>query len=286
VGLGMDPLTRDVWFNVAERNNQGQYIPPEFASHIVEGGFYGWPFAYGDHQWDNFEADSEYMAMLPVSILDTTLVANMQVPDISFEAHSTPLSLAFYRKQKFPAIYQGNMFTTLHGSSPGNDGKLVADGSKIVRSQNIGGQWITSDFATGFLTDSINDIRWARPTGIIIDSAGDMYFSSDNVGPHSTPAVFKISYIGEGGVETYSASMPSLNIYPNPTSDQIHVELLQASIGSVLSINDMLGREVLRESISSTTPLDIDVHNLADGVYLLRALLKSGIVVKQFVVAR
>jgi len=286
VGLGMDPVTRDVWINVAERNSQGEDIPNDFAAPLLEDGFYGWPIAFGDHEWDNFQADSEYMALLPTTHADSINVANMQVLAVEFQAHSTPLSLAFYREQKFPAIYQGNMFTTLHGSSPGSDGRIVADGSQIVRSQNVAGEWITSDFATGFLTDSINYLRWARPAGIIIDSSGDMYFSSDNTGPHSTPAIFKISYIGTSDVESSTASMPSLKIYPNPASDQIHIDVQQASIGSAISINDMLGRELIQSPISSNATSDIDVHDLAPGVYLLRAFLKSGIVVKQFVVAR
>ena len=178
------------------------------------------------------------------------------------------------------------MFTAIHGSADASDGRLIANGSKIMRSQNVGGAWITFDFATGFLTDSINYIRWARPAGIIIDSAGDLYFSSDNSSPHSPPAIFKISYVGENAVESSNEPIPSLNVYPNPASDDLHVNIVNPIAASSISIDDMLGREVMRESIPTTSPIDIDIHKLIPGVYLLRASLKSGNIEKQFIISR
>ena|ERR1700733_14480426 len=82
VGLGMDALTRDIWINVAERNSLGEDIPHDFAAPLVENGFYGWPIAYGDHVWDDFQTDSEYMTLLPITETDSNNVARMQVPDV------------------------------------------------------------------------------------------------------------------------------------------------------------------------------------------------------------
>ena len=94
VGLAMDS-THQLWATVAERNYQGADVPHDLVTHIEKGGFYGWPFAYGDHQWVNFAADSEYNAMLPLSHLDSMRESIMLAPDVGVAAHSTPLGIVY-----------------------------------------------------------------------------------------------------------------------------------------------------------------------------------------------
>ena len=241
VGLTLDQQTYQLWASVEERNSLGADIPGDFLTRIVDGGFYGWPIAYGDHVWDNFQSDSEYKAILPLNQTDSSRVNSMQVADLPVDAHSTPLDLAFYYGSNLPSKYNGNLFFTEHGSYQGADGRVIADGSKLLRAQNINGKWKATDFATGFLTDSINYTRWARPCGILLDTNGDIYFTSDHIVPHAGAAVFKISYVGEGSVASTEPSLPLLRIYPNPASDRVMIEVGIEARNAAMVVNDILG---------------------------------------------
>jgi len=46
VGLGVNPQTGEVWCSVNERDELGDRLPPDYITHVQQGGFYGWPFYY------------------------------------------------------------------------------------------------------------------------------------------------------------------------------------------------------------------------------------------------
>ncbi len=278
----MDQATNTLWASVAERNNLGENLPPEFATHIEDGGFYGWPLAYGNHWWNDSQADSEYRAMLPLTHADTLLVNSMKIPDILLDAHSTPLSLAFYYGNTLPAEYNGNLFITLHGSYPNADGRLIADGTKIMRAQKLNDHWIASDFAAGFLTDSLKYSRWARPCGIVIDSAGDLYFSSDYKAAHTAPAIFKISYVGNNFVNSSSQIESSLRVYPNPTNDFVTIKGIPSDIQSVRIVN-VLGNTVMELKNMHSPDMILDLSKLAPGTYYIRFSSANSVVTKKII---
>ena len=50
-GLAVQPGTGALWCAVNERDGLGDNLPPDYATHVAEGAFYGWPWYYlGDHQ--------------------------------------------------------------------------------------------------------------------------------------------------------------------------------------------------------------------------------------------
>ncbi|HYM21424.1 MAG TPA: PQQ-dependent sugar dehydrogenase [Candidatus Kapabacteria bacterium] len=296
VGLSMDYQTNTLWAAVAERNNLGPDAPGDFATRILKNGFYGWPLAYGDHQWDDFSSTAEYQAMLPITRADSLKVAGMIPPDIVAPAHSTALGVAVYRGSMFPAQYHASVFVTLHGSYNSTDGRLIANGSKIIRGIPNDTGWTLADFATGFLTDSIRYQRWARPCGIVIDSIGDLYFCSDESGAHSAPAVYKIFYEKKFSVNSpVLPNLDALRIFPDPVSREsstveFRAELSSASSIGTLSISDITGREIgsykLQQVGSSTYTVTLSTSELGAGVYFARVLTNSGMLSGQFVVMK
>jgi glucose/arabinose dehydrogenase len=49
-GIAVDPFTGQLWCSVNERDGMGDDLPPDYISHVEEGGFYGWPWYYlGPH---------------------------------------------------------------------------------------------------------------------------------------------------------------------------------------------------------------------------------------------
>ncbi len=81
VGIGFNPESGHLWAAVNERDDLGDDVPSDYFTHIVEGGFYGFPYSYiGNH------VDSRVPAR-------PDLVAKVLVPDVLLGAHVAPLAI-------------------------------------------------------------------------------------------------------------------------------------------------------------------------------------------------
>ena len=104
-GMTIQPATGQLWCVVNERDGLGDDVPFEYATHVEEGAFYGWPWYYiGGHE------DPRHKGERP------DLADKVTIPDVLIQAHSAPLNIAFYDGNDFPAEYKGDAFVTLHGS--------------------------------------------------------------------------------------------------------------------------------------------------------------------------
>lgn len=59
----------------------------------------------------------------------------------------------------------------------------------------------------------------------------------------------------------------SFDIYPNPATEVIHLNLSAAAVSATLT--DLLGHEILTQEISGRSSVDIPVSSLSNGVYVL-----------------
>ena len=51
VGMAINPTTGDLWCSTNERDGMGDNLPPDYITHVRDGGFYGWPWYYiGNHE--------------------------------------------------------------------------------------------------------------------------------------------------------------------------------------------------------------------------------------------
>ena len=137
----------DIWVTNADRDYLGDEIPPEIITRIHQGGFYGWPFAYKDHQWIDFSTGAEYQAMLPITSSDSLKVAGMDLADVYLPAHTTPMEILNY-ENGYTIFGKPTFLVAIHGSSPG--GRTVGTGYKVISVQYEfpTKQWIVSDFVT------------------------------------------------------------------------------------------------------------------------------------------
>ncbi|MDP4199201.1 MAG: T9SS type A sorting domain-containing protein [Bacteroidota bacterium] len=270
LGLAINPVNSKLWCANADRDGLSDSTPPEIITSVTPSGFYGWPFAYGTGQWDNFQARPEYTAMLPITASDSARVASMTVGDLQLVAHCTPMAIMFYRD---PRIYikppPQTALVAIHGSSPG--GRSIAVGYKVIQLtfDDAGRLDSTSDFLTGFLTDSINYKFWGRPCGLVQDSAGDIYLSSDL----GIPAIYRICLRNSSSVGSPKPLPASISVYPNPASDLISVSLPSNLVDahSRLQLLDALGRTI-RQIQFDRSPISIDVHDIANGQCFLRVV--------------
>jgi hypothetical protein len=71
--------------------------------------------------------------------------------------------------------------------------------------------------------------------------------------------------------EEESAFAKAITLYPNPTSDIIHIETPESSQNSTLILTNMLGQEVLKLELVGDRPRhEIDLSGMAAGVYQIK----------------
>ncbi len=174
VGLAIQPKTGALWCATNERDGMGDDLPPDYATRVSVGAFYGWPWYYiGRHE------DPRHLGERP------DLADRLTIPDVLIQPHSAPLGIAFYEGAAFPAQYLGDAFVTLHGSW----NRAERTGYKVIRLRMHDGQpsGEYEDFLTGFVTSK--DAVWGRPVGVTFLHDGSMLVSEDANG-----TVWRISH--------------------------------------------------------------------------------------------
>ncbi len=153
-----------LWCATNERDGLGDDLPPDYATKVQPGGFYGWPWFYIGAHPDPRHPDER-----------PDLVESVIVPDVLLAPHSAPLGITFYDGVMFPTDYRGDAFVTLHGSW--NRG--IRTGYKVVRLRFVGGRPTGGyeDFLTGFVSDE--DSVWGRPVGVAVAHDGALLVSED-----------------------------------------------------------------------------------------------------------
>jgi len=177
VGITFNPTTGVLWASVNERDEIGDNLPPDYITHVQEGGFYGWPWFYiGSNE------DPRLVGKHP------ELKGKVIVPDVLVQPHSASLEMTFYMGNQFPAEYRGDAFAAEHGSW--NRDKRT--GYKIIRVPMKNGKATGEyeDFVTGFVAADEN--VWGRPVGVTVAADGSLIFSDDG-----SNSIWRVSHAGD-----------------------------------------------------------------------------------------
>jgi len=162
---------------VNERDDIGDNLPPDYITHVQEGGFYGWPWYYiGGNE------DPRLKGKHP------ELKDKVIVPDVLLEPHNASLELTFYGGQQFPEKYRGGIFASEHGSW----NRSVRTGYEVVyvpiKDGKANGEY--EDFVSGFVTP--DGKVWGRPVGVAVAKDGSLMVSDDG-----SNSIWRISYAGK-----------------------------------------------------------------------------------------
>jgi glucose/arabinose dehydrogenase len=177
VGIAIDLSTGELWTSVNERDDIGDNLPPDYITHVQEGGFYGWPWYYiGGNE------DPRLKGKHP------ELKDKVIVPDVLLEPHNASLELTFYEAQQFPEKYRGGIFAAEHGSW----NRSVRTGYEVILVPTKDGKATGEyeDFVTGFVTS--DGKVWGRPVGVAVAKDGSLMISDDG-----SDSIWRVSYAGK-----------------------------------------------------------------------------------------
>ncbi len=175
-GLTIQPASGALWCVVNERDGLGDDLPPDYATPIAGGSFYGWPWYYiGAHEDPRHKGERPDMA------------GRVSVPQVLFQPHSAPLGIAFYQGGQLPAEYDGDAFVALHGSW----NRARRTGYKVARLLMKDGKLTGAyeDFLTGFVAD--DESVWGRPVDVAATKHGALLVTDDEGG-----AIWRVTYHG------------------------------------------------------------------------------------------
>ena len=177
IGLALHPETGELWATNNGHDREGRDLPPELVDIVRDGGFYGWPLAFGYQRWVDTSISAYENALFPLTAADSADVASMRRPALQLPGHLAPMAIHFYTGDAFPAEYGNAAFVALRGGSNAN-----VQGHKVVAAfvEPDGGGARVADFLTGFQPNEGNARGvWGKPVGIAQDAGGALYVSSD-----------------------------------------------------------------------------------------------------------
>jgi glucose/arabinose dehydrogenase len=175
-GLTVQPESAALWCVVNERDLLGDDLPPDYATSVRGGGFYGWPWYY-----IGANSDPNHKGERP------DLANKIATPDVLLQPHSAPLGIAFYEAAQFPAAYKGDAFVALHGSW----NRAKRTGYKVVRLLFKDGKPTGEyeDFLTGLVADDSG--VWGRPVDVAVTHDGALLVTDDG-----GDVIWRVAYKG------------------------------------------------------------------------------------------
>jgi glucose/arabinose dehydrogenase len=168
VGIAFNPDSNELWAAVNERDDISDNLPPDYFTHVADGGFYGWPYAYIGQHPDN------RVSQRP------DLVAKTLIPDVLLGPHVAPLQVAFYDKQAFPSHYWHGAFIAEHGSW----NRRIRNGYQVVFIPFLHGGPAGEPlpFLSGFVPDPAGKNVYGRMVGVAVAADGSLLISDDGRG--------------------------------------------------------------------------------------------------------
>ena len=176
VGMGIHPVTNEIWVTDNGLDKMGSMLPPESVHIVRDGSFHGWPIAYGYGVWIDY--DNFYRAeRMAHTARDSADIASMYPPVGLLPAHTAPMDIHFYTGDMLGPRFKNAALVALRA---GNLAPVA--GHKVVAlfSEPDGANPRVADFVTGFQPDEFEGrSAWGEPTGIVEDERGHVYISSD-----------------------------------------------------------------------------------------------------------
>ncbi|MFD2565936.1 choice-of-anchor V domain-containing protein [Pseudotenacibaculum haliotis] len=211
------------------------------------------------HNGGNFNASATITTNIPVTGYELNTVYNVTVT-----ANST-------------APAHGFQLTAERDSDNGKMGTLIAgSGSQLVNSDG--------NITHTNPNQSSWTFSWRSPT---TDEGTVSFYAAVNAANGNGQA-----FDGSDQVVTTSSSSPSLSIsearllkfemYPNPSSDEVTIQLPSGTEKAKVGVFDYTGRLISSQEVTSSNR-KVDVTNLVSGIYIIRVTADNKIGAQRFI---
>lgn len=167
VGMDWNPVTKELWTAVNERDNLGNDLVPDYITSVKEGGFYGWPFSYYGQVKDPRWAHDPHMDKVKEAL----------VPDVPLGSHTASLGLVFYTADQFPEKYKNGAFVGQHGSW--NRSPFAGYRVLFVPFDKEGNPKQPEEFLTGFIANEGKGQVYGRPVCVAVMPDGSLLVNDD-----------------------------------------------------------------------------------------------------------
>jgi hypothetical protein len=155
-----------------------------------------------------------------------------------------------------------------NGDVTGNNGIQVAWVVKL----NGEGDLIWQKALGGADGEGCNSIQQTSDGGYVL--AGYAWSNNGDVSGNHGEADFWVVKLSQESSPTTQPNTHPLNLYPNPTTQSITIQIPDIESPLNIQITDLLGRELGRQTIPNGGTVDIE--SLPNGVYLVSARTESG----------
>lgn len=163
VGFTWHPDTKNLWFTDMGRDLMGDDVPPEEINIITKNGqHFGFPYLHGSKIQEKRHSKPDGI--------------HISLPVYEMQAHSAPIGIAFFPKDKYPKEFHNCFLLAQHGSW--NRSKKV--GYQVMKGCEKDGK-VTSfePFITGFKEE---EKVFGRPVHFLFKADGSFYLSEDDPG--------------------------------------------------------------------------------------------------------
>jgi glucose/arabinose dehydrogenase len=280
IGLDLHPVTGELWATNNCHTEADSTLPPEWIDIVRDGGFYGWPLAYGYQVYTDFTIRG-HPRVLPITKEDSLLVETMERPAALVDAHVAPMDIHFYPAGNFPSEYLNAAFVAYRAGFRGPD-----PGHKVVAlfAEPDGSNARVADFMTGFWPSppDQNNI-WGKPVGLASDAYGNLYVSSDWINHF----ILKVEYqnggqtdVSEEGAEVLPLTATLEQNYPNPFNPETTITYHLSTGAEInLSIYNVLGQKVVtlveQKQAAGVHAVKWDATDFPSGIYIYKLRVGS-----------
>ncbi len=133
--------------------------------------------------------------------------------------------------------------------------------------------------ANGIITSILGAGFFNSPYGVSTDAAGNLY-----VADQMANYVYKLSGVATIGIKQFT-NKEQINIYPNPTTNNLQVSFAGNSEGSTLVMTNMLGN-VVKQMSFNTQHSTISVADVEAGVYFITVTSGASISTQKIIVSK
>lgn len=175
---------------------------------IAKGKQYGWPYIYGNSEFNPQDNPPEGMTLEQWAQLS-------EEPLLGYTAHAAPMQMAFYTGTAFPEDYRGDAFVAMRGSW----NRRPPSGYEVLRVNFEDGRPVGFEkFLEGFLIRQEDGSYGylARLAGIAVGPDGALFVSDDSNG-----IIYRVSHEagGEAATDDAAAAQPPSTVPAPPASD-------------------------------------------------------------------